>query len=275
MGNGTRRASGSTARVTGTPAHQSAPALPSRVARSPTGSPGPGRLHSGVSFRCASDALATCIRARLASCRPGPHSTSAQVPSASSVATQAPKRTGRRRCAAQYAGSVASASVIQVPVTLDRNGTAGGRSGTLAISAVNSSRIGSIIGEWKACEVRSSLDLFLPPRLAANSSTSAVSPATTQVPGPLTVATESPAGSRSATADSSSVTASIEPAGSECMSRPRAATTRSASGRLSTPATVAATYSPMEWPSIAAGAAPARCQAAARAYSTVNRAGWV
>ncbi len=60
----------------------------------------------------------------------------------------------------------------------------------------------------------------------------------------------------------------------DCISRPRAATRRSASSRGKTPARQAATYSPTLWPSRAAGRTPHSIHRRARAYSTANRAGW-
>ena len=50
--------------------------------------------------------------------------------------------------------------------------------------------------------------------------------------------------------------AMLPPAGSDCIRRPRTAIRRSASSRLSTPATQAATHSPTEWPITAAGSMP-------------------
>ena len=76
-------------------------------------------------------------------------------------------------------------------------------------------------------------------------------------------------------ADPSSIrTATIEPAGSASMSRPRAATRGSASSSEKTPASVAATNSPRLWPSIAAGRMPQLSHSRASAYSTTKSAGW-
>ena len=65
------------------------------------------------------------------------------------------------------------------------------------------------------------------------------------------------------------------PAGSDCMSRPRSAISRSASSSVSTPATHAATYSPTEWPMTTFGRRPHERQSSASAYSTAKSAGWV
>ena len=50
-------------------------------------------------------------------------------------------------------GLVACSSVIQVPVTFERNGTAGGRRATQRTSSVKGATAASMSGEWKACEV--------------------------------------------------------------------------------------------------------------------------
>ncbi len=166
--------------------------------------------------------------------------------------------------------------MIHVPVTFEAKRRRGARRGTDATSAANSSRIGSIIGEWKACEVFSGVRpipaAFSP---AANCSTSSIGPATTQLPGALTLATVRVSGSRAATSASSARTASIAPGGRDCISAPRAATSFSASPSSKTPARVAATYSPIEWPTIAAGRTPQDSSSTARAYSITNKEGWV
>ena len=58
-----------------------------------------------------------------------------------------------RRCCPLYCGSVASAALIQVPVRLEIYRIRGGLSDTRRTCSTNGSTIGSIIGEWKACEV--------------------------------------------------------------------------------------------------------------------------
>ena len=64
------------------------------------------------------------------------------------------------------------------------------------------------------------------------------------------------------------------PAGSCCMRRPRATTSRQASSRLNTSAMAAAAYSPMLCPSSQAGSAPSRSSACACAYCSAKIAGW-
>ena len=95
--------------------------------------------------------------------------------------------------------------------------------------------------------------------------------------GPLTAARPS-AGSpeiSSAACASSSRTASMPPpAGSACMSRPRATISAQASARSKTPAMTAAANSPTLWPSIQAGVTPTVASAAATAYSSAKIAGW-
>ena len=65
------------------------------------------------------------------------------------------------------------------------------------------------------------------------------------------------------------------PAGSDCISRPRAAIRDRACGSGITPATQAATSSPTEWPMTASGATPQWRHRLASAYSMAKSAGWV
>jgi hypothetical protein len=161
---------------------------------------------------------------------------------------------------------VACAAVTGAPVRLDRNGRTGGAGRAAVTAAAKSARIGSIIAEWNACEVRSRRAvIFRPASSPANRSTRSVGPATTQVPGPLTAAIDSSSGSNSPIRSVGADTASIVPAGTDCMSRPRAATRRSAAGSSKTPASVAATYSPTEWPIIVVGRTPHDCHSSASA----------
>ena len=87
-------------------------------------------------------------------------------------------------------------------------------------------------------------------------------PDTTQTAGRVDRRERQPAPSRGAARSSGSGTASIAPPGASRISRPRSATSASASSSDSTPARHAATYSPMLWPSIAAGARPTASRAA-------------
>ena len=69
--------------------------------------------------------------------------------------------------------------------------------------------------------------------------------------------------------------ASIDPDGSDCISRPRSATRASASSSEKTPARQAATYSPTLWPTIDSGRVPHAIHCFAIAYSTAKCVGAV
>jgi hypothetical protein len=78
------------------------------------------------------------------------------------------------------------------------------------------------------------------------------------------------------TVDSLVKTAAIAPpAGNDCISRPRAATSFKASSRPNTPASSAATYSPMLCPMTADGTTPHERHSSASAYSIAKSAGCV
>ena len=119
------------------------------------------------------------------------------------------------------------------------------------------------------------------PALSAMRARSSSGPDRTVCVEPLTAAMPVRSGvpqaaSRARTSFSEASTALMPPpAGREAMRRPRAATRRAASSRLNTPARVAATYSPMLCPAAARGWIPKDCHIRARAYSRLNRAGWV
>ena len=81
-------------------------------------------------------------------------------------------------------------------------------------------------------------------------------PATTQPPGSLTVARSTSSERYCAIASGPRVTATMTPRGAVCISRARIATTLMAVGRSNTPAMVAAAYSPMLCPAMAAGTMP-------------------
>jgi hypothetical protein len=142
-------------------------------------------------------------------------------------------------------------------------------------SATNGSSIGCIIAEWNACEVCSRRDATCCRR--SSSSTAATSgggPDTTHSSGPLIAASDTGPGSSGATFSAGSGTDSMSPGGICCISRPRTATSRSASGRSSTPARQAAAISPTLWPTMASGRRPHAASSLASAYSTTNSAGW-
>ena len=72
----------------------------------------------------------------------------------------------------------------------------------------------------------------------------------------------------SSTVGRSAATAAIAPpCGSDCISRPRAATSLTALSTLRTPATHAAAYSPMLWPTRIAGSMPQPRHSSDNAYS--------
>jgi len=169
---------------------------------------------------------------------------------------------------------VACSGVIHVPDRLDTNGISGGLRGTARTSPAKVSATGSIMAEWKACEVRSSRHTAPASSSRARSrSTASAGPETVHASGAFTAASDSSPPSSGSTPASPSGTASIAPPGSRCISRPRAATSPSASSSEKTPASVAATYSPTLCPSSASGRTPHPIHSFASAYSTTNSAG--
>jgi len=103
-------ASPCSARQSGTqPALQSAPAASSTQRHSSFATT------SELAIAQPAAAPAPC-RAALARADPGPISSRQPMPAATSVSSASPKRTGSSACAAQYAGDVACASSIQLPV---------------------------------------------------------------------------------------------------------------------------------------------------------------
>jgi hypothetical protein len=193
-----------------------------------------------------------------------------------SAATAAANRTVSRTWRAQYEGSVACAAVMGAPVVDEMNGKDGARSLTRATRSPKAPRMGSIIDEWKACEVRSLRQAT--PSLASRASSASMrspGPEATQSAGALTAAMSSPSPRRARSWSSGSRTLSIDPAGSDWMSAPRAATSRRASSSPKTPARQAATYSPTLCPTMARGSTPSRRQSRASAYSMTKSAGCV
>ena len=197
-----------------------------------------------------------------------------QVPSA------VPARRLKTARAAEDAASsspatIASAAEIHVPVTFETNGTTGARRSTRSTSARKASRAGSIIAEWKACEV-SSRRAVTPARASAVSHAAIASngPDTTQSAGPFDC------GQRQTVRQQRHHLSLRQRHGQHrarpaiaCISRPRAATSASASWSENTPARHAATYSPMLWPMNADGRTPQRIHNCASAYSITNNAG--
>ena len=131
-----------------TPLTHSFPKAASIVSSSPNCAPASGNDPNTRPAR----SRAVCS-ARVDSVRPGPTSNRIDRPELASVLIPAAKRTGSRACRAQYAGDVASSGRIQSPVTVETYGVVGSRRVTPAISSVNGPIIGSIMGEWNACDV--------------------------------------------------------------------------------------------------------------------------
>ncbi len=139
----------------------------------------------------------------------------------------------------------------------ERYGIWGSLSVTEPTRSRKASKMGSIMREWKACEVRTGR-VLIPWRasIAFKSAMSWSGPETTHRPGPLTAARSTSSGSIGSSSSSGSITASMEPAGIACISAPRSATRRKASYGSITPARLAATYSPTLCPAMAAGSTP-------------------
>jgi hypothetical protein len=154
------------------------------------------------------------------------------------------------------------------------NGRVGAESVTACTAARNSGSTGSIIDEWNACDVFSSF--VVTPSFARRCCKAAIAadgPETTVDEAVLTAAIESCLPSDGSRSPAPSGTDSIEPGAADCIRRPRAATSASASGSVMTPARHAATYSPRLWPIMADGVTPHDIHNCASAYSTANSAG--
>ncbi len=91
--------------------------------------------------------------ARLDNVLPGPFSNRIGALAAISVRMPAANRTGSRACRAQYPDEAACSAPIQSPVTVDTQGTRGSPSGTRLTWSINGAITGSIMAEWKACDV--------------------------------------------------------------------------------------------------------------------------
>ncbi|GHD13537.1 hypothetical protein GCM10010334_71870 [Streptomyces finlayi] len=158
-----------------------------------------------------------------------------------SVRMSSAKRTVSRTWFTQYSGS----HTDSVPATSWMVGVVKASPDT---TARKSSSIGSISGEWNACETRRRV--VLRPRSSKwvrTDSTWSAAPDTTTEVGPLTAATDTNSPSSGRTSASVACTASIAPpSDNACINWPRAATSVHASARDSTPATWAAATSPIE-----------------------------
>ena len=154
-------------------------------------------------------------------------------------------------------GLVASSADIQVPVMFESRGICGSRSIRPDRKPLNSGTTGSINREWNACDVRTRR-ATIPSwaRRSENLRMFSSDPATTQLPGSLTVAMSTSGERYSAIASGLSATAIMTPRAAACIRRARTDTALAAVGRSKTPATVAATYSPMLCPANAAARTP-------------------
>ena len=120
---------------------------------------------------------------------------------------------------------------------------------------MNSGITGSINREWNACDVRTRrATIPCSARRSWNLRMLSSDPATTQLSGSLTAARSTSGERYSAIASGLNATATMTPRGDACIRRARIDTALIAVGRSKTPATVAATYSPMLCPANAAGA---------------------
>mmetsp|Transcript_41874 Transcript_41874/g.111060 ORF Transcript_41874/g.111060 Transcript_41874/m.111060 type:complete len:214 (+) Transcript_41874:438-1079(+) len=189
------------------------------------------------------------------------------------------QRTAVATCAAQYAGSTAASAFIHAPVPLHASGTAGGRS-SMACSFSRSTRwTDAIIGVWYA-RLIGSLRALTPSAFSSASSalTASGSPAITCRLGAFATASHSLSGRAATSAAARSASTghmSIAPSGAASDRLARAAISESASASDSTPHSVAATNSPIEWPPIAAGRTPSSSSVRPRASSVTKMAGCV
>ena len=142
--------------------------------------------------------------------------------------------------------------------------------------ASNGATARSIMAEWNACEVCRSLAATPSASSCVRKrSISSAGPATTLAVGPLSAASERPAGKRACTWTADRRTESIDPGGKACIKAPRSATRRAASFICMTPASTAATNSPTLWPTNATGVTCSAISCRASAYSRTNVAGCV
>ncbi len=216
-------------------------------------------------------ASGTTSCAMVLSTESGPISRKRVAPSAASVVAPSWKRTASRTWRTQYSGSVRSSAIR--PVTLETTGSAGSWKVRPASTSRKGSSMGSMRCEWKACDTFSRV-LFS--AWAATARTASSSPETTTERAPLTAAMSTPSVRSPRTSASVARRDTIAPpAGRSCMRRPRAATRVTASFRSSTPATWAATISPMECPASRSGRTPQCSSRRWRAVSKVNSAAWV
>jgi hypothetical protein len=173
------------------------------------------------------------------------------------------KRTGAMTLRSQYSGRVTSVLAAR-PSTQPTKAIAGSRKRMRRSRASYSASIGVISGEWNACETTSGRVLTpSASKRAATLATASASPEITICSGPLmaAIATRSSRPARAASTRASGAITDVipPPAGSACISRPRAATIVTASSSVRPPATHMAPISPMLWPMTADGRTPQEC----------------
>ncbi|GLZ28533.1 hypothetical protein Lesp02_07230 [Lentzea sp. NBRC 105346] len=141
-----------------------------------------------------------------------------------------------RTCRTQYSGSVTSPDAAI--------GIRGWAKSRVRTTARNSSSIGSIKGEWNACDT---LNRFVFAKRSAMSNAVRSSPAITTALGPFTAAIETLSVRSGRTSASDAWIAIIAPPGGKaCIKLARAPTNLHASSSDNTPATCAAAISPIE-----------------------------
>ena len=209
----------------------------------------------------------------------GPISMNANRPRPASAAMPASKFTGSRRWRSQYSTVPRSAGRATVPVTLETTVILGSPNVTPSRTSRNGSRTGSISGECAATDTPSGVNLTpCAVSCAPTAASAAGSPDSTHCCGEFieAMARSGRPASSGATAPAGAPTAAIAPGRERSWaSRARAAVTRTPSASGKTPATVAATSSPVLCPISACGRMPQDIHRCASAYSSVNSAGWV
>ena len=209
----------------------------------------------------------------------GPISTNTCRPRFSTARIAARKFTGSPMWRTQYSWLATSAGLATFPVTADTSVNSGSPKRMSLIASRNSSYTDAISGEWKACDT-ASFWVRTPRSVSAATTGSSASrlPETTHCCGAFIAANDSSGwpSISGATSSAAAVTATMPPGrDTDCINRPRAATSVTASSSRNSPATVAATISPMLCPSSALGRTPQDSHSLARLYSSANSAGCV
>lgn len=169
----------------------------------------------------------------------GPASANTAAPASRRADTASWNRTVPRIWVTQWSAYPVTSVGSNRPVTVETTGIRGGRYPMEPATSRNSSSTSSMCGEWKAWLTLSRV--IRRPRSrqpAATLPVASSSPAITTDTGPFTAATTTPSTRVPAISASVASTAIIAPPDrARCISRPRAATSRAASGSENTPAT--------------------------------------